>query len=1321
MAGTRNGGGLNYQVTIDIVKAKRDAADMKKAFDDLRKAGTGTFDSKPLSEYQAAQLKIKQDSLELAKAKQEQARADKSASLALQEALKQERLAREEILTQIQKNKLALQEQIAIEKAAKAQASVKKPTTISNSQSEIDTYAASTKGSMLYTSAVNAETVARARLNSTAAVQAISEGTLRTEQVFGVQATRQSTEANKSNLLTKIQAVKLLAEEKYIQAQATKELKNNIREQLNAKGSLEQRRAALIRLQTAYDRLAPLERATPSGQRLDGIVGRVSEQVKVLEMGTGRAGRNVGFYTSAMAKGFSNVYSKIKLVANILPGLGLSGVLLLVLAPLALLLEKLNIFKSTLEKLSAPQKAINASYQESAGLIAKEAGETTLLIGKINDKNRSMSERQTLLNDFIGKNPAVLGALTLQNVATEKGTGIINDYIAALRRKIEMQSLEKGYSDALEKRADIDSGKEDTGLGWLGKSLITANKVLAGFKGESIGEAIDKANARFKNQALIAQDAVVKGYEDKLKATVAGEAKIVKVQDTSLSAAEAKLSQVNERLRTLQQGESDKTLKQQKAQLEKEIKARTEALGLTTVASRDSAAKAQETAVKRQRVLQAEIDTLTKKGVASKLDADKQEIINVEEKYKKLREKAIAFNNAKDSKGQKVNISGLNAAETAKKTEIVNKKSANDLKVSLDEQAKYYTEFEDLKSKIGEEKAKERYSKLINTDKTYYEKLKELQDVASKPTNGKGANPFAMKLLAESVNAEKLVQQKNYDDLVTQFMSYADKRKKLTNEFNETMAALANDPSAQAEKKEAYEAELGNLDDANAKKLDSFEQLFKGVDRLSDENARKVISNAEVMLNSLLSSGKISKELASQIRELLGNTKKEVSDRMPERIINLANQIDRVADAVGEVDEGFGKMLHTVGNVVGQVGNIKKGLGDLKLAQGKGDTLSQLSAGLGIFGAGMSIVSGIAKLFDRSAQREAQQGYSRDLQNKQIEAINAALERQVALINDAYGTDRLVKYSEALRQASENQVKYQQQLSGRYSKTGNVVLDKQIALFNAGDKGALGFIKNLKDLDKFKLPTGFEDLQNLLESDLLDEGTKVIVTNLIQAAKTAKELENNLKSETIGSSLDSIADSFIKNLTDGTQDFGKTFEDVIRTSILNGFKGQIIKEQLQGFYDDFAVATKDGSLTPDEIEALRKSYLAASEKAKKDFEDLEKATGISLTDSASSSTKSGGITAEISTKITQDQASELTGLFRAQYDITKQSNGQLISLNKTSFDAFAIAKSHFDVAIQTAANTLRTADNTERLAGMESSLKTIASNTTSQSSRSLTG
>ena len=267
------GRGLNLTARLSVSDAVKEAKRFKDSLKEtitvaqaLSKA-TGqpnnkSFDVKPLTEYQAGLLKIKQETLEFAKAEVVRKKAERDASLATQAALKEE--------TRLKREQLAIQNQ-------------RKPTQISNSQAEIDAYKRAQQGSVLYTSAINNETVARARLNTEAARTAVANGTLSASGSQYIQSTAQQTQAANQNVLSKKQLAQVLAEEKLRQTDATRELKNNAREMLNAKGSLEQRKAALERLITVYGRMSIAERQSAAGQRMNTIIKDLGVQINKID------------------------------------------------------------------------------------------------------------------------------------------------------------------------------------------------------------------------------------------------------------------------------------------------------------------------------------------------------------------------------------------------------------------------------------------------------------------------------------------------------------------------------------------------------------------------------------------------------------------------------------------------------------------------------------------------------------------------------------------------------------------------------------------------------------------------------------------------------------------------------------------------------------------------------------------------------------------------------------------------------------------------------------------------------------------------------
>lgn len=942
------------------------------------------------------------------------------------------------------------------------------------------------------------------------------------------------------------------------------------------------------------------------------------------------------------------LWSGLKQAAAILPGFGVAGLIAFASEPIIEYVKNLEIFKKTAKSI-ASDTAIDSSEYKSA-----VSGVNSLKVA-IDDYHKGLLTGKQLLKEYnegIGRTAGELENVTqVESFYNSKADA----FVQAMYLRAQAQAALITATDALaeaQKRAANDTTMID-----YGKAIFS--RVWSGnFAG--LGNIISDG-AKFKNSAV---DDLNKKGKDALNLF------------KDLQTASDKYNKDNNF--NFNQGSGGSK-------------------GINSIISQ------QESLQKRIADLRAEY---TRKALSS----DEEELQSVRDKFKKIMDEAAKFNTNPKNRLHLVDTAGLTDLRDKAIRDLEYKQETERTKINLEKQKALYADYEDYKAKLGRDAADKRFGSEINSYVSYLDvlkaKQKEITDVA--PEKRTGVQADYLKWLDKQVSAEVETEKKRYDNLVKEFISYSDQRKALTEKYKadiEKLEAKGDDTTARTT---AYNDQINALDDANVQKLDAYKELFKGIDRLSDESAKRVIANAQSMLDGLVLKGAISKELAEQIKKMIADTDKALKDRMPERLINLANEIDRVADAVSEVDENFAKMLHTVGSVVGQVGNIKKGLSDLKLAQGNKDALGQLGAGLGIFGAGISIFSSITKLFDRSAQREAQAAHSRDLQNKQTEALNKALERQIGLIDEAYGLDRIERYNKAILQSAENEKKYQDQLKGRFQFTGDKTVDDLIAKFNNGEKltdiGSMT-IKKLAEAGKLTGVSGdIEGLQRLLDEGKLDAQTATIVENLIRANESAKELANNLKAESVGTSLESIADTFIEKLRDGSQDFGNSFEDIVRTSLINGFKGDVIKKQLQAFYNDFATATSDGKLTDEEIDILRKAYLAASEKAKADFEALGKATGIDLKDKEGT----GSALSKSISSITSDQANALEGITRGQYEQLKLIVALQGTNNTITLKMVDISMQHLRLAEITAQNTGNTVTRLDTAIGV---LQAISKNT----------
>lgn len=330
--------------------------------------------------------------------------------------------------------------------ARDAKAAKRRQTIISNSQAEIDAANKSAQGEIALGLAIN-ETNKRRAEEANAATAATA-------------ATKFNAEATAKSNLTKKQQNFLLAEEKLNLERNTRELKNQVREANAVKGSLEQRRAALIRLNAVYDNQSPIERSTASGKRLQNIIGGLTTQVYTLEKTTGRSQRNVGNYGSALGK----VWGGLRNIAMFLPGIGLAGLLGLAIEPLYNLIKGLDIFKVKLSQSAMAGKTLSealggAEYKNAV----KNVNELTT---NIDLAKKGFISKEGVLKQYNETIGLTLGQVSSLDEAEKALTKNAPAYIQAMLLKSAAQlALDKSAQKQLEAaQAALKTDKEALGV-----------------------------------------------------------------------------------------------------------------------------------------------------------------------------------------------------------------------------------------------------------------------------------------------------------------------------------------------------------------------------------------------------------------------------------------------------------------------------------------------------------------------------------------------------------------------------------------------------------------------------------------------------------------------------------------------------------------------------------------------------------------------------------------------------------------------------------------------------------------------------------------
>lgn len=133
-----------------------------------------------------------------------------------------------------------------------------------------------------------------------------------------------------------------------------------------AESSLVQMRAQLSLLNRAYDSLSKTERDSAKGQELLTKIKATNLALKDAEAASGRYQRNVGNYTESIEQaakstggfgaGLQKLYGVFSRIANIIPGLGIGGLVALIAGPLV---EAIGNAASKVFGLSEAQKTMN--------------------------------------------------------------------------------------------------------------------------------------------------------------------------------------------------------------------------------------------------------------------------------------------------------------------------------------------------------------------------------------------------------------------------------------------------------------------------------------------------------------------------------------------------------------------------------------------------------------------------------------------------------------------------------------------------------------------------------------------------------------------------------------------------------------------------------------------------------------------------------------------------------------------------------------------------------------------------------------------------
>jgi DNA repair exonuclease SbcCD ATPase subunit len=408
-----------------------------------------------------------------------------------------------------------------------------------------------------------------------------------------------------------------------------------------------------------------------------------------------------------------------------------------------------------------------------------------------------------------------------------------------------------------------------------------------------------------------------------------------------------------------------------------------------------------------------------------------------------------------------------------------------------------------------------------------------------------------------------------------------------------------------------------NLNNLKQEYQDTLAQL-----NATDENGDSIVSEEakKRILKRLL-------EIESKIKSIDGNGDGVASwgDKVAANFEYFKGTTAEVAAGVsndlGQISGSFNELSNALGGSDTQAGYLLGTIGELaKVGQDAAGAVASFASG-DIVGGVTKTVSAVAGLFSIGKKvKEMNAAARKEVQDFYDAAIKGEMEYQALLRKREIDTAARGKNSyraiidqlEALKkQSPEVQKAYDKifsSLQGEEYKTGT------------GYKHGTWFRK-AKTWDIMASLSGsdYDDLEKLDAKGQLTgdaktnfDSLKALREELDAAGISAEDLQNDLRQLLTGTSTSGLADglaSLFENGKRSAQDFGDSFEEIMKNSIMNTFKAKYLEDALQPFYEELSGLMEGGVPTEDQIAALKNKYVKIGEDADAYLKVIEEATG----------------------------------------------------------------------------------------------------------------
>lgn len=543
----------------------------------------------------------------------------------------------------------------------------------------------------------------------------------------------------------------------------------------------------------------------------------------------------------------------------------------------------------------------------------------------------------------------------------------------------------------------------------------------------------------------------------------------------------------------------------------------------------------------------------------------------------------------------------------------------------------------------------------IDDMKVVSEQISKIDDAISEQTDKWGWSNEKVReynrLLQEAADAQERLRKATVEQYNAQERQ-SSTRIAIQKVFSETGVSVSTNKITSQNKSALFNENKMNLSNEQLEKLKKlFDEL--AVSEVKVGKATKDVKKAQEDANiSQDKARKSIKEIANEWAESIGNVAKklqeasELIDVLGFGDSDLGKKLKSGADAFNKGSQAASDFA--TGNYIGAAIN---GVGAIK----------SLGSALGI-GNG-SNAKEVAETTNRLTESNERLQYS-------IEQLKSSIDKTsgmsaVSNYQKAYDAQKQInKQSMEILQSqmgyhgSHHSNAYYWNLSAQDYAAINRTLAQQSAVRGGYINSTINKVSSLEDIYKLT-PEQMKDIRTYNQDvwkNMTDQG-KYDKTeyweNYTDLAEKLEELTDKINQNLTQTTFDSLKDNFISNLMDmskSAQDFANNFTTMLNKSMLNFAVDDLANKRLKTLYEKWADKMKQGQLSNDDLDILKKEYDNIVDEGLKIRDNIAAITGYKEAQSQQTATGKG-IEA-----ITADQASSLIGIGYAVQIAQEQGN-----------------------------------------------------------------